>query len=781
MTMLSRLPSEEAFDLCFDLDQAIWRAISHPERCVAVRQYLAHKASKRSSSPEALVDLHRRYGTTLGYLPYVFPLGYLRSFSKNTTHAALYDKLADEKEFDVIVWHGRLKGNIYVDPKTVLKPTSIAEHWLVSSEISPAIIAYALKLRIRKKYRFLFNASCVRLFRSYCDLLNKILLDKDENKKKEIQQPDQLIEMLIAQSKNEFYLDTQQYRVEAEEAPPPLDEAPHGFIHACRLCGYISYREPDGVYLHTKHFDFHFILCAIFGFPTEIAGFDDLFGGGGLFLNDLATETERPGRSILIKGRFGSGKSLLQLQIAASVARKGGVAWINAFEQTSEELLFALESVGATPPISEAAIATSVASAKRHLIENDGRGLLVIVGGANSDISLLLQQLEADSETISSVDLTLLCVDPLSSVKFSSDESSPEDRRQQLYSALDSLKRRGTNILMIAEDGPDVDKEAWLEENIFDTVIRTSESHDHGSSRRFLEVQKSRLQREQRGRHAYELVPGQGFRIYPSSAAVDAKIANRKILHPGEQSQVDFGLNKLNRLLKDKGLVQGDVIALRGDTGSLKTQLGLTFLTLRDKQWAGRSTSLLIAARESSEALEFQLRQPWYNSTKLALQRAGKQTKEFDDFIIHSLPLGHILPGQIFSVLESSFDEAAANRRSIDRVMITNIAHWEMSCPFIREDVTFADTLVNFLRKRRVTSLFVCGNEFFDSNVQRPIVDYADCVLKFDRNTDQQSGHRKVTFRIIKSRRMSHERSEQTIELSDDNGISISETSEVVD
>ncbi|MEM8671120.1 MAG: ATPase domain-containing protein [Planctomycetota bacterium] len=759
MTVLGRLPSEDAFDLCFSLDQAIWRAISSPDRSKAVREFLELKRPERRKEVANFRD-----GSVHGFQPFVIPEAFLRECANESRYAEFFTQLAAEKDFDVISCETEDCRTFRVDPITIPKPTSIAEHWLVSSEISPAIIAYAMRLRIRKEYGFEFNAACVRLFRTYCDFLNAHLSAKN------IQEPDLLIGELVRVSREEFGADDEFANSEAE-VTPPLQRSADGFVHACRLCGYISYERLEKVIFHTKQFDFHFILSAIFGFPTEIAGFDDLFGGGGLFLNDSAGRSQRPGRSILIKGRFGTGKSLLQLQIAASVARKGGVAWINAFEQSSAELLFSLESVGGTPPLSEAAIATSVEAAKKHLREKDGRGLLVIVGGANSDISLLLQQLEADSETISSKELQLLCVDPLSSVQFSRGESNAEHRRQQLYQALDSLKTRGVNVLMIAEDGQTKDREAWLEENIFDTVIRTTESHDHGSSRRFLEVQKSRLQREQPGRHAYELIPGKGFHIYPSSAAVDAKIVHRKILHPSDQAEIDFGLEQLNELLGENGVVQGDVIALRGDTGSLKTQLGLTFLTIRDRHWLSKRASLLIAARESSEALEFQLRQPWYHATKDRMQRSGKQTKQISDFIIHSLPLGHILPGQIFSQLESSFDEAAAKRKSIDRVMITNIAHWEMSCPFIREDVTFADTLVNFLRKRRVTSLFVCGNEFFDSNVQRPIVDYADCVLKFDRHTDVVSGKRTVTFRVIKSRRMNHNRGEHTIELSDQQGI----------
>jgi hypothetical protein len=86
--------------------------------------------------------------------------------------------------------------------------------------------------------------------------------------------------------------------------------------------------------------------------------------------------------------------------------------------------------------------------------------------------------------------------------------------------------------------------------------------------------------------------------------------------------------------------------------------------------------------------------------------------------------------------------------------MMDNVAHWEMSCPFIREDKTFADTLVDLLRRRGATSLFACGETTGDSILQRSIVANADCLIHLDRI--EFRGVYRVIFRVLKTRGMCH-------------------------
>ena len=94
----------------------------------------------------------------------------------------------------------------------------------------------------------------------------------------------------------------------------------------------------------------------------------------------------------------------------------------------------------------------------------------------------------------------------------------------------------------------------------------------------------------------------------------------------------------------------------------------------------------------------------------------------------------------------------------IDRAMVDNISHWDLSCPFVQEEKTFGDTLVDLLRKHQVTTLLTCNDlgEASESTLQRSVIDSADCLLQFHRIEYRGAYH--VMFRVLKTRGMRHER-----------------------
>jgi hypothetical protein len=75
-------------------------------------------------------------------------------------------------------------------------------------------------------------------------------------------------------------------------------------------------------------------------------------------------------------------------------------------------------------------------------------------------------------------------------------------------------------------------------------------------------------------------VPGHGIRIYPSPAAVDARIRPRSVLRPDHP--VPFGLPSLDEVLGNDAIAQGDVIVLHGVGASFKSPLGMIFLMHAD-------------------------------------------------------------------------------------------------------------------------------------------------------------------------------------------------------
>ena len=159
----------------------------------------------------------------------------------------------------------------------------------------------------------------------------------------------------------------------------------------------------------------------MFGLPTAIPGLDDLFGGGGLMLMEAApgrAGTQRiGGRAVLTVGPFGTGKSLLSLQVAVEVARKGGVAWVMPLEQTTEECLYALQSTGGLPDGSPLRVATTVPEAL-HLLENpDGeRGALILLRSIKESFRDFVDAFDEHVRLMQKYPLRLIVVDPVSAL-----------------------------------------------------------------------------------------------------------------------------------------------------------------------------------------------------------------------------------------------------------------------------------------------------------------------------------------------------------------------------
>jgi len=130
---------------------------------------------------------------------------------------------------------------------------------------------------------------------------------------------------------------------------------------------------------------------------------------------------------------------------------------------------------------------------------------------------------------------------------------------------------------------------------------------------------------------------------------------------------------------------------------------------------------------------------------------------------IVGIPGGYVKPGFILQKIEDEFEQARITRRPIVRVSVDAIATWELGCPFVRADHTFGDTLVELLRKHRVTSLFVCNNISGQrgSVLQESIVNSCDCLIHFQNlpvkgtpephvgiEKTRTMRHRRGTFRL---------------------------------
>jgi KaiC/GvpD/RAD55 family RecA-like ATPase len=526
------------------------------------------------------------------------------------------------------------------------------------------------------------------------------------------------------------------------------------FIETCQLVGYLKpHNKPKHVVLRTASVDAEYLLARLFGLPTEIRGLDDLFGGGGLMLSeDLPGKHSVNGRSILLQGRYGTGKSALCLQLSWEVARKGGVAWVMPIEQTPEDCIRVLHTLGDNTTVPGVNIVTQPSD----MTANWKEGALIILPTLKESYDDFLTILEHSSKTMAHYPLRLLVIDPINSIhKFS--KSGLTERRSQTFETLDKLKSHGTNLLIVSEEHSS-DAEATdfgFGTYLCDTAIRLSVQSRHDYAQRYFEITKSRFQREHRGEHPFAIIPGKGVHIATSSASIASRVQRRT--WTASREAIDFGPPVFDNF-PNLGLKSGDLIVLHGVVGTYKTELCAYFalgcdIPLSRKKKVRYSTlarkyrSLVVTSRERRSRIEAYVDKydKYYSPGRK--ERCYKQPSQIKYCV---LPSGYIQPGYLLGAIEEQFSQADADNAWIDRIVIHNVSDWE-SYPFVAEDVTFPDTLVSFLRAYCVTSLLACGDRSSTSpsKLLDAISASADCIMRFDR--PNLVGSNEVVFRILKS------------------------------
>lgn len=576
------------------------------------------------------------------------------------------------------------------------------------------------------------------------------------------------------------------------------------FLECCRAVRHIRAHYYSGeLKIDAETSDVEYLLSMTFGMPTGIGGLDELFGGGILLAENLPTSFEPApqyvrntpdrltGRTVLITGRSGTGKTLLALKMAVEVARKGGLAWIMPLEQTAEDCLYAMEAMRALPNDDSIEIAIDRDHAIRLLTKpTPNVGGLIIQGTLTDDYPNFLNQFEENARVMVKYPLRLIIADPINSVE-RDNEMDDVELRSQTVMMFRRVKALGTNVLLVSEESHPGDPELSFEDKISDTVISLSASTWSVNAwdnynQRFIEIRKSRLQREQRGEHPFSIVPGEGISVFPSPSAVMSR--SRQPPSPSREDYIPFGLRPLDKVLGPNAIKPGDVIVLHGEEVGYKTPLGLRFLLsderpfrakkggeysqeeadegngagspkASDEPYVPRSVrrcSLMIAAKDDESTVRHMLVQAREQIFKDAVTDRRPRIKSIEDVRICSLPQGYVTAGYILYRIENEFHRAERLGYRIDRVMVDDVVHWDTNCPFLRNEETFGDTLVNLLQRQGVTSLFVCGDLSVQpaTTLQHSIVHSASCEIQFDHFNFR--GTRHALIRVLKTKNMGH-------------------------
>jgi len=506
------------------------------------------------------------------------------------------------------------------------------------------------------------------------------------------------------------------------------------------------------------------MISSVFGLPTSIDGFDALFNGGMLLLDSLPTQSPEgissyepqpqapviPGRTVLAIGPFGSGKSLLSLQIAVEVARKGGAAWVIAFEQTVEECKYALEAIGFPMDGQSFDVVHDIPDAAVSLLLPEGRGVIILRHppkepdpNTGDYLQPFLDRLQRRLPLLKQYPLRVMIIDPINSI-LEAGSRSRADLRTRLFAALETAKACGVNVWIACEQTEQRPIEGRFEENIADTVIRLSAQRDSIAPQRFIEVTKSRLQRERPGKHLFRITDT-GTHVVPM---IDEYPFETAAFREMPSSNIDIGVPGLTKVMGEDSVERGDVLALEGPTGTSKTLFAAQFLIGRDLPY-GRSLFVSDFALPHMKAF---IRRAFGSDSTL---HQGEKKAE-SDVLYLPIRLGYVDPQEILASLHAMLEEQAHRGCPIDRAAVGNTSRWELGLPLLARDPTFGSSLVWLLRRYNVTTILLCGfaSHLSDTPLKNLLLEQADCVLEF---STMRAGERfRQTVRAVKTRRMNH-------------------------
>ena len=276
--------------------------------------------------------------------------------------------------------------------------------------------------------------------------------------------------------------------------------------------------------------------------PTGVPGFDIISHGG-----------IPRGRSTLVVGRSGTGKTILGLQFAAHFARQGIKTVLVAVEESPEDLVTTGDTLGLDLSGLIKSGGLRVTDASRPT-----EGPMVVTG--DYDISGLTHRIEA---IVKQTGAEAIVLD--SATALFSPRPPQELLRSLFFQLIHFFKRMKLTSVVLAEAAEDYGQLTTLgvEDFVCDVVIVMRNIIDGERRRRSIEINKYRRSAHYKGEYPCTITAN-GLTIFP----LDAKDRGDQ----DQQERYSSGLPGLDGMI-DGGLFRDSIVIVRGPTGSGKTTL----------------------------------------------------------------------------------------------------------------------------------------------------------------------------------------------------------------
>jgi circadian clock protein KaiC len=259
------------------------------------------------------------------------------------------------------------------------------------------------------------------------------------------------------------------------------------------------------------------------------------------------------GRSTLIVGKSGTGKTVIGLQIAASLARQGIITIMLAVEESPEDLQDSGDSLGLGISRLVRQDALHFADVTRPM---DGPTLV----SGEYDLFGLVHRLEALVKQTGARALVLDSASALFSPK-----PPPDTLRSHFFQLVHTLRTLGLTAVILAESPSDYGQLTTMgvEDYVCDLTVILRNIIDGARRRRTIEVNKYRRSAHYKGEYPCTITAG-GIAVFPLDARED----------PGTESveRYSSGVQGLDEMTRG-GWLRNSIIIVRGPTGSGKTML----------------------------------------------------------------------------------------------------------------------------------------------------------------------------------------------------------------
>jgi circadian clock protein KaiC len=439
--------------------------------------------------------------------------------------------------------------------------------------------------------------------------------------------------------------------------------------------------------------------------PTGIKGLDEITEGG-----------LPRGRSTLITGGAGCGKTLLGMEFLVRGARDYGEPGVfMAFEENAEELTENVRSLGFDLPemIQRKQLLIDAVHIQRHEIEETGE----------YDLEGLFVRL---NHAIDSIGAKRIVIDTIE-VLFAS--LSASILRTELRRLFQWLKSKGVTAIVTAERGEGTLTRHGLEEYISDCVILLDHRmHDQVLTRR-LRVVKYRGSSHGTNEYPF-LIDARGIAVLP--------ITSLSLNHPASADRISTGVTRLDAMLGGKGYYRASSVLVSGTAGAGKSSLAAHFV---DAACARGERALYLALEESPSQIVRNMRsigvdlERWSKNGRLSFH-AARPT-------VYGLEL-HL------AIIHRLVDETKPKVLVVDPVTNLNAVGTDVE---VKSTLT---RLIDLLKTRGITALFtsLTGDYAHAEHSEIGISSLMDTWILL-RNLEH-NGERNRGLYVLKARGMTH-------------------------